>query len=234
MKKGVSMKTKSIWGKPPTRLYNLIRLAEQEFPNGFSTCIVGCSDGKFVFPFARKGHHVTGYEVDKSALYGGIKKFPVRESKNGEITTQERNVQSIHDRICKENLIRLINIEERDFYKNVPNKEFEVVFTSCSLHYTINSGMTLEEKTKKLQTIVAIKGYLYIDYMMAIEDADFEHFPKNKFYRTGEIIQYFDSKQWRVVSYRENKKPTLEPAHVECPFDHYHRFGYICMQRIKG
>ena len=160
MKKGVNMKTKSIWGPPPTRLYNLIRLAEQEFPNGFSACIVGCSDGKFVFPFARKGYHVTGYEIDKSALYGGLKKFPVRESKNGEITIQERNVQSIHDRIRKENLIKLINIEERDFYKNVPNKEFEVVFTSCSLHYTINSSITLEEKTKKLQTIVAANGYL--------------------------------------------------------------------------
>ena len=137
-------------------------------------------------------------------------------------------------RINKEDLGKLINIEERDFYKNVPDEKFDVVFTSCSLHYTLNSAMTLEEKTKKLQQIVAPNGYLYIDYMMAINDNDYEAFPKNKFYRSGEIIKYFDLAQWRLISYKENKKPTLEPAHVECPFDHYHRFGYICMQRIKG
>ena len=72
------MKTKSIWGRPPTRLYNLIKLAENTFDGNFTACVVGCSDGKFLFPFARKGHHVTGYEVDKSALYGGTKKFPVK------------------------------------------------------------------------------------------------------------------------------------------------------------
>ena len=228
------MKTRSIWGRPPTRLYNLIKTAEKTFSEGFTGCVVGCSDGKFIFPFARKGHPVRGYEVDKSALYGGVKKFPIKDQENGNMTNEERAVQGIFERINKEDLGKLIKIEERDFYKNVPDEKFDVVFTSCSLHYTLNSAMTLEEKTKKLQQIVAPNDYLYIDYMMAINDNDYEAFPKNKFYRSGEIIKYFDLAQWRLISYKENKKPTLEPAHVECPFDHYHRFGYICMQRIKG
>lgn len=231
--KGANMKTKSIWGRPPTRLYNLIKLAEQEFLTGFSACVVGCSDGKFVFPFARKGHYVTGYEVDKTALYGGVKKFPIKQQ-SGEIITQELEVQSINTRVNQEHLQNLINIEELDFYKNVPNKQFEVVFTSCSLHYTLNSQMSLAEKTAKLQQIVAPKGFLYIDYMMAIDENDFVKFPQNKFYRSGEILKYFDLKNWKLISYRENKKTTLEHAHVECPFDHYHRFGYICMQKQRG
>ncbi len=228
------MKTKSIWGRPPTRLYNLIKMAEDTFNGKFTACVVGCSDGKFIFPFARKGHHITGYEVDKSALYGGTKQFPVKRPNSTEIDHQERTFPGVHERIQTERLGHVTNIEERDFYKNTPNKQFDVVFTSCSLHYTLNSGFTLEDKTKKLQNIVAPGGFLYIDYMMAIDDNDFELFPQSKFYRTGEIKNYFDPQQWRLVSYRENKKPTLEPAHVECPFDHYHRFGYICMQKIRG
>ena len=228
------MKTKSIWGRPPTRLYNLIKLAENTFDGNFTACVVGCSDGKFLFPFARKGHHVTGYEVDKSALYGGTKKFPVKRPNGIKIDHQERTFPGVQERIQIERLEQVTNIEERNFYKNTPNKQFDVVFTSCSLHYTLNSGFTLEDKTKKLQNIVAPGGFLYIDYMMAIDDNDFELFPESKFYRTREIKNYFDSRQWRLISYRENKKPTLESAHVECPFDHYHRFGYICMQKIRG
>ena len=63
------MRTKSIWGNPPTRLYKLIELAQQEFKKDFSACIVGCSDGKFLMPFARKGIKVTGYDIDDIALY---------------------------------------------------------------------------------------------------------------------------------------------------------------------
>ena len=70
-------KTKSIWGNPPKRLYNLIRIAEKSIGNNFTACIVGCSDGRFLFPFARKKVKVTGYEVDDIALYGGYKDFPI-------------------------------------------------------------------------------------------------------------------------------------------------------------
>ena len=48
-------KTKSIWGNPPKRLYRLIDLAENNIGKDFNACIVGCSDGKFLLPFARKG-----------------------------------------------------------------------------------------------------------------------------------------------------------------------------------
>ena len=65
------MKTKSIWGNPPTRLYKLINLAKEKWGTNFSACIVGCSDGKFLMPFAREKIKVTGYDIDDIALYGG-------------------------------------------------------------------------------------------------------------------------------------------------------------------
>ena len=64
----VNMKTKSIWGNPPTRLYKLINIAKKDWEANFSACIVGCSDGKFLMPFARAHINVTGYDIDDVAL----------------------------------------------------------------------------------------------------------------------------------------------------------------------
>lgn len=236
------MKTKSIWGLPPKRLYNLIRIAEKDFDKKFTACIVGCSDGKFLMPFARKQIRVTGYDIDDIALYGGIKDFPIVDKKvkykysknfvSKKYELEEKRVYGITERLEKENLNKYANIEKRDFYKSVPKKKYDVVFTSCSLHYSVNSDFTLEDKTKKLQSIVSKNGYLYMDYMMAIDESDYENYPDYKFYRKNEILKYFDE-DWEIISFKENHNPTFEGAHVDCTRDHFHRFGYLLARRIK-
>ena len=236
------MKTKSIWGAPPTRLYKLINKAKKEWGNNFTACIVGCSDGKFLMPFVRKHIHVTGYDIDDIALYGGIKKFPIIKEKSKyqyspnfiskEFELEDKKVLGVIDRLSFEGLSEYATIEKRDFYRNVPQVKFNVVFTSCSLHYSANKDFTLEDKTKKLQSIVLPNGYLYIDYMMAIDENDYEAYPAQKFYRKKEILNYFDD-NWKVISIKENNAPTFEGAHVDCVRDHFHRFGYILVRRIK-
>ena len=47
------MKTKSIWGNPPKRLYKLMKIAEKSFGIRYTACIVGCSDGKWRSMIAR-------------------------------------------------------------------------------------------------------------------------------------------------------------------------------------
>ena len=236
------MKTKSIWGIPPKRLYNLITRAEEDFGKNFTACIVGCSDGKFLMPFARKQIRVTGYDIDDIALYGGVKDFPIIDkkvkyiyskkfvSKNYEL--EKRRVCGIIERLEKEKLSGYANIEKRDFYRNLPKEKFNVVFTSCSLHYSANKDFTLEDKTKKLQSIVLQNGYLYIDYMMAIDEEDYDNYPESKFYRKKEILNYFND-DWEILSFRENNNPSFEGAHVDCVRDHFHRFGYILARRVK-
>lgn len=236
------MKTKSIWGNPPTRLYKILNLAKQKWGKEFTACIVGCSDGKFLMPFAREHIKVTGYDIDEIALYGGNKEFPIIKekikypyspnfiSKNFELET--RRVLGITERLEIEKISQYANIEKRDFYRNLPTDKFNVVFTSCSLHYSANKDFTLEDKTKKLQEIVLPSGYLYIDYMMAIDETDFNNFPPSKFYRKNEIKKYFNN-EWEIISYRENNLPTFEGAHVDCVRDHFHRFGYILARKIK-
>ena len=58
------------------------------------------------------------------------------------------------------------------------------------------------------------------------------NFPREKFYRKNEIINYFDS-NWEIISFRENHSPSFEGAHVDCAKDHFHRFGYLLARRIK-
>ncbi len=236
------MKTKSIWGNPPTRLYKLLNLGKKDWGTNYKACIVGCSDGKFLMPFARNGIKVTGYDIDDIALYGGYKDFPLKNKKetfkyapnfvSKDFALENRRVLGLTERLDIEGIAKYATIEKRDFYRNMPKEKFNVVFTSCSLHYSANKDFTLEDKTKKLQDIVLPNGYLYIDYMMAIDEDDYEKYPKEKFYRKGEIINYFDQ-NWEIISYRENNHPSFEAAHVDCVKDHFHRFGYILARRIK-
>jgi len=236
------MKKKSIWGNPPKRLYNLIDIAKKNIGKKFKACIVGCSDGKFLMPFARKKIQVVGYDIDDIALYGGKKLFPIVDNKvkykyskdfvSKKYELEEKRVYGVTERLEIENLNKYARVEKRDFYKNIPSECFDVVFTSCSLHYSVNSDFTLRDKTKKLQSIVNKGGYLYMDYMMAIDENDYDNYPDYKFYRKDEILDYFDDK-WEIVSFRENHNPTFEGAHVDCTRDHFHRFGYLLARRIK-
>lgn len=236
------MKTKSIWGNPPTRLYKLINIAKKDWGNDFRACIVGCSDGKFLMPFAREHIQVTGYDIDDIALYGGIKDFPIikekikypysSDFKSEEFELETKQVLGVTERLEIEKISKYAHIEKRDFYRNLPKEKFNVVFTSCSLHYSANKDFTLEDKTRKLQSIVLPKGYLYIDYMMAIDEKDYENYPEFKFYRKKEILNYFND-DWEILSFRENNHPSFEGAHVDCVRDHFHRFGYILARRVK-
>ena len=236
------MKTKSIWGNPPKRLYKLINIAKKDWDTNFTACIVGCSDGKFLLPFAREHIKVTGYDIDDIALYGGVKEFPVVKNrkiykyklnfKSKDYKLESKRVLGIVERLEKENLSKYAKIEKRDFYRNLPSEKFNVVFTSCSLHYSANKEFTLKEKTEQLQKIVKKNGYLYMDYMMAIDEDDYKLYPKEKFYRKNEILDYFDD-NWEILIFRENHNPTFEGAHVDCVKDHFHRFGYLMARRIK-
>ena len=238
------MKTKSIWGKTPTRLYKLIDLADKTFQNkDWNACIVGCSDGKFLIPFARAHHKVTGYDIDTIDLYGGEKDFPIYEKRKVKpkysrdfvapnYPLETRKVRGLQERIEIEKLEDYAKIEERNFYKNPPKEKFDVVFTSCSLHYTINNVYTLQDKIDKLKNIVKDGGILYIDYMMALEEDDFESFPNYKFFRNGEAAKFLGD-GWKIISNYEQKHPIFEAAHVVTSYDHFHRFGYLLAIKEK-
>ena len=148
-------------------------------------------------PFARNEIKVTGYDIDEVALYGGTKDFPIIKKKikyeyspefiSKKYDLENKRVLGVTERLKIEQIDEFANIKKRDFYRTEIDEKFNVVFTSCSLHYSANQDFTLEEKTKKLQDIVLPNGYLYMDYMMAIDEEDYKAYPANKFYRKNEI-----------------------------------------------
>ncbi len=236
------MKTKSIWGNPPKRLYKLLNILKSENRENVEICIVGCSDGKFLMPFARAGIKVTGYDIDEIALYGGEKLFPIKEVnikyefntkfKSKDFPLEKRRVYGVCERLHLENLESFANVKLLDFYKNTPSDSFDLVFTSCSLHYSKNAEYSLQDKVQKLGSIVKKGGYLYLDYMMAIVEDDYENFPESKFFRKGQIKNML-SDCFEIIYNKENFNPSFEGAHVDCVKDHFHRFGYIFARRIK-
>lgn len=236
------MKTKSIWGNPPKRIYKLLNKVKQMNKPNKKICIVGCSDGKFLLPFAREKIFSVGYDIDKIALYGGNKDFPIKNTnkkyeyskdfKSETFPLENRRVLGITERLEIEGLEKFAKIELLDFYRNTPSEKFDLVFTSCSLHYSKNSYCSLKDKVEKLQSIVAVGGYLYIDYMMAIDESDYEKYPETKFFRKKEILNYFGD-NFEIISLKENDKISFEGAHVDCVVDHFHRFGYIFARRTK-
>jgi len=155
------LKTKSVWGNPPSRIYSFIKFLNGVYhAKKLNVLIVGCADGKFV----------------------------------------------------------------------LLNKKIDVVFTSCSLQYKNNRDSPVENLINILQEHVCNGGYLYMDYMLALED---RHTWKSQhFFRTGQIHKYF-SAGWRTIYIREMKTPVFEAAHIDRISDHFHRFGYILTQKLE-
>ncbi|HYF82454.1 MAG TPA: hypothetical protein VEB00_05435 [Clostridia bacterium] len=242
------MRKKSEWGSSPTRIYRILNRLEKE-KDSFTTCIVGCSDGKFVLPFARKKHFIVGYDIDRIALYGGKKLFPIKrditkkyefESTEGivgnkitsyKIPTEERDMTGLLQKIKKDGLEKYVEIRLLDFFKSEVDKKYDLVFTSCSLHYKNNNAFSLEQLINKLKDAVEVDGYLYIDYMMTL--FDYPTFESDLFCKPEQMKSFFVDEDWKVEYYREMKKPVFEAAHVDCVYDHFHRFGYLLAKRLK-
>lgn len=236
------MKTKSAWGTAGTRLYNFIKKLKNEKGINAKVCVIGASDGKFVMPFLRNGFHVTAIDFDKTALYGGQKVIPKkRDTVNKSIyihtdnkptytklPTEIIHIDGLQVRAEKENLSDKLTIIETDAYRSCLNKEFDAVFTSCSIQYKSNRDISVNEIMNKLKSLVKSNGYLYMDYMMPLEECHIWKEPH--FFRNQEILQYFDD-NWIIHYIREMKEPIFEAAHIDRPEDHFHRFGYILAQR---
>lgn len=236
------MKTKSAWGTAGTRLYTFIRRIKREKGINADICVIGASDGKFVLPFLRNGFNVTAVDFDKTALYGGQKIIPKKrniinktiythmDSKPTyiQLPTEVVYIDGLKRRAEKESLSDKLKIIETDAYRDCLCNEFDAVFTSCSIQYKSNRDLPVEEIMNKLKALVKPNGYLYMDYMMPLEES--HTWKEPHFFRNREILQYFND-DWIIHYIKEMRKPIFEAAHIDRPEDHFHRFGYILAQR---
>lgn len=233
--------THSCWGKPPARIYNFIK----KIKSNSTICIVGCSDGKFVFPFLRKGFDVTAIDIDEIALFGGEKTIPeARKSipkckynnspdkrKYDHLPAKTIYIDGLLKRVRQEKLEEKFHLIMNDYYRNPPAQQFDVVFTSCSIQYKANRSIPVENLIFTLKNNVKTNGYLYMDYMMPLEDS--HEWKSEHFLRTGQIRKYFETDEWEICYIQEMKKPVFEAAHIDRPEDHFHRFGYILAKKVR-
>lgn len=241
------MRTKSAWGTPPTRLYKFRNIINTKFGNDASVCIIGASDGKFVMPFLRCGMKVVAYDLDDIAINGGMKEFPIEREEIIEteyihnpdrnpiyvkVPSEEREILGLKRRVELEKLTDNLSVVMDNFYKNPPTKTFDAVFTSCSIPYPCNFDMPISHIIDVIQKSVAPGGYVYMDYMMPLEDC--HTWRPEHYLRRGEMEKFFDSEEWRIICLHEMKNPIFEAAHVDRPEDHFHRFGYILAERLTS
>ncbi len=214
-------RTASLWGQPPSRLYRFLRLVEAEFPEQqLRIAILGCSDGKFVLPTARRGHHVLAIDVDDIALFGGEK-----IGSWGLV-----RMPGLVERLKVEGLENLVRVVHGDFVSYHSDKLYHGVFTSGAVQYSRNLKHRVIKIIAAVQSFVMLGGYLYVDYMLPLEP---RHLGRENFPTRRQWQEFFITSRWRVL-YNRVLPPLPEKAHVDNPVDHYHHWGHLLAQRRRG
>ncbi|HEY1621439.1 MAG TPA: hypothetical protein VGG25_27695 [Streptosporangiaceae bacterium] len=213
------MRTASLWGAPPTRYYTFLRRLEQAAGHRpVSLAVLGCADGKFVVPAARRGIRVWAVDIDEVTLFGGTKPGadgPVR-------------VPGLAARLAAERLAGLVEITCGDFTGLPQGRCFDGVLTSGALQYSSNTGRDLGQMVAAVGAYVRLSGLLYVDYMLPHEDKykGRPNCPDASWWK-----DYFARREeWDVV-YNRAMPPTLDRAHLDYPVDHYHQWGHLLARR---
>jgi hypothetical protein len=211
--------TASLWGATPSRYYRFLRLVEHEIasrPVRFA--VLGCADGKFVLPAARRGFSVVAIDVDEVALFGGCKV---------EFDGTKVEMPGLLSRLQGERLEAQVQILSGDFVTLRCAKHFHAVFTSGAVQYSRNLVYSFDEIVKAVQSYVAPGGLLYVDYMLPWEEK----------YRGRPICPEkqawtvaFPPLSWSVLHNRV-VAPTSDGPHVEMPFVHHHQWGHLLAKK---
>ena len=213
------MKTRSLWGSPPTRFYNFLRRVETEFlGEKLRFCILGCADGKFVLPLARKGYEVLAIDIDDIAINGGIK-----AGVDGDVY-----MPGLISRLEAEGVSKLVSVVNTDFMHHVTSKKYHGVFTSGAINYSYNLRHPIGQILTKVKSYVKTGGFLYFDYMLPMES---EHYGRENYFIKGQLEEYFKTPEWEVI-YDRVLPPLKERAHVDKPVDHYHHWGHLLVKKL--
>ena len=105
----------SLLPTPSTRAETLLGTGKP-----LAVAVLGCADGKFVLPAARRGHRVVAIDVDPVALYGGEK-----SGLEGPVW-----MRGLVWRLDKERLRQRVRVINGDFARDAPVCCCQVVVTS--------------------------------------------------------------------------------------------------------
>lgn len=211
-------RTASTWGKPPSRYYRFLSHVERTFPNRKpSLTVVGCADGKFVLPAARRGWRVVAIDLD-TRMINGCEADP---SVGVPVA-----VPGLMKRLEKEGLRRLVDVVRDDFMTcNVPTAD--ALWTSGALQYSNNIPYGIEALTDRLGTLVHENGRVYIEYMLPVEHR-LEGRPNCP--PLSWWVDCFPRRGWSILSHTHVYDQPDEP-HPYAPWHHAHSWGRVLAAR---
>jgi SAM-dependent methyltransferase len=211
------VKTASLWGRAPSRFYRFLNAVAASSGTRRELAVLGCADGKYVLPAARKGFNVLAIDVDRIALYGGTK-----QGVGGRV-----EMPGLTHRLKVEGLSEKVEVICKDFTV-IEARPMGAVFTSGAIQYSYNLPKTADELLMHALEFVCPGGLFYMDYMLPYEAkyVGRPNCPDEQWWR----LKVAELNGWTVISHRV-LPPTRDKAHVEYPVDHYHQWGHLLMRR---
>ena len=207
--KSLRIRSNSLFGSCP-EIYKK-RVARWKFNkelNNYDFLIVDDKDGRLAMCPLRSGARATIYEPNSIYLYGGKINTPIKNLENNEIVFKQKTSLGLQDRINLEFLEEGAELNNKCFYDSELEKEYGYVAASKSLNRDENKHLSMDTKINKLKRAVKSGGYLYIEYYIALDNDDYNLYPKNQFLRYGEMKDYFNDEDWTIISIEE--KATTE------------------------
>lgn len=177
-------------------------------------------DGWNALAFAFKGHRVTIYESEDIFIKGG----------NVVDHGKEYKIHGLRKRIDAYQL-KNVEYEQKNFYDHLPTSKFDLVYANRTLNRECNSHLSIEEKVKSLQSVILEGGELYLYYLLAVDEDDYETYPLNQYPRYGQIPKLFGKDEWEVLLFKERFKVRPEKGHFGNPELHYHKIGYVHVRK---
>lgn len=186
-------KTKSIWTAPHNRFYNFLNYTQKNNLDK-NLLVIGCSDGTYAIPAAKRGYKVTALDVDKESIYGG---------NDIEIGGKVFKYLGLKKRIELEGDIEdKIEYEICNYMDYNTTKKFSLIFTSGSIHYACNSKYDIKKMIFKMIDMLETNGVLLLEYICKDNNTDKDrHFVSKK--EVDEIISEY--KGIEVLSHKTKK-----------------------------
>lgn len=216
-------RTTSLWGRPPSRYYAYLRRLEEHVNDRKpSLAVLGCADGKFVLPAARRGFHVSAVDLDGVALFGGLKPVGV----GGPV-----EMPGLTARLKAEGLTKTVEVVQCDFAEVAAPSLHDGVLTSGAIQYSRNMPRDADYMLTAAIRYARQGGFVYLDYMLPYEAkyVGRPNCPPAEWWRS-----HLSSRSDIEVLYNRVLKPTLDRAHVEYPVDHYHHWGHALLRRTSA
>ncbi len=147
----------------------------------YDVLVLDTFDGYTLMPFAIIGLNVDGYEMN------------------------EEYIEILKQRLENENLADKVNIYNTNFYKSNNKKKYDFVYVYQSLDKECYSDISMNKKVHAILDSVKLGGYIYIYYLMAIDENDYINYPSNQYLRSYEMSNMFDS-NWQIIYCKERNK----------------------------